>query len=215
MALLEASYTQVNKGKAVKKPKEQEQRALRLQCPLVPTASSCWVPSRGGSCEWFLVFHEECQSALFIMFKHHHVSTANEPKRNDQLSPPTPALLAPLLHLSKLWAPIALPKGGWRESVAVLSAAQLSGTAWLAAQAHCLSASFQVTSINILSHPCQVPGPHVHPQPPLPLGLASFPRNKCFISPIDGYLGIVSPVTHQIEHHAHLTEGVIISSLQR
>jgi len=113
--------------------------------------------------------------------------TANEPKKRDQLFPPSPALLAPLLHLSKLWAPIALPKGGRREEAgAVLSAAQLSGTAQLAAQAHCLSVSFQVTSINILFHPCQVPGPHLHPQPPLPLGLASFPRtNVLFLALMD------------------------------
>lgn len=37
--------------------------------------------------------------------------TANEPKKKYQLSPPTPALLAPLLHLSKLWAPTSLPWG--------------------------------------------------------------------------------------------------------
>lgn len=47
------------------------------------------------------------------------MSTANEPK-SDQLSP-TPALLAPLLHLSKLWAPIALPKEDGEKAGAVLS----------------------------------------------------------------------------------------------
>lgn len=129
-------------------------------------------------------FHEECQSALFIMFKHHHVSTANEPKKSDQLSPPTPALLAPLLHLSKLWAPIALPKGGWREKAgAVLSAAQLSGWQLRLIASPCLFKSQPSTSF---SHPCQVPGPHLHPQPPLPLGLASFPRtNVLFLALMD------------------------------
>ena len=149
-------------------------------------------------------FHEKCQSILFITFKHHHVSAANEPKRAGGLSPPTPTLLAPLLHLSKLWAPIALPKGGQREKAGdVLSAAQLSGTAQLAAQAHCLSMSFQVTSINILFSPLS--GPWAPPPPSAPTSpwIGRLSSNKCFISCIDGYLGIAAPVKHQIEHHAH------------
>lgn len=151
--------------------------------PLLPPAGSLQEEGVMNSF-WF---HEKCQSVLFITFKHHHVSTANEPKKGGGLSPPTPTLLAPLLHLSKLWAPIALPKGGQREKAGdALSAAQLSGTARLAARAHCLSMSFQVTSINILFHPCQVPGPHLHPQPPLPLGLAGFPRtNVLFLALMD------------------------------
>ena len=86
----------------------------------------------------------------------------------------------------------------------MLSAAQLSGTAWLAAQAHCLSVSFQVTSINILFSPLSGPWPPPPPSAPTSPWVGQLSSNKCFISCIDGYLGIAAPVTHQIEHHAHL-----------
>lgn len=151
-------------------------------------------------------FYEKCQPTLFMKIKNHHVLTANKTRKKSTSSL---LQLQHCLHLSKFCVPISLPWGraegedrGHAISAAQPSgAAQLSATAQLKVQVHCLSISFQVTSINILFSPCQVPGLHPHLQPSLDWQLSLY---KCFISRVDGYLGTTAPVIYWIEHHTHL-----------
>lgn len=54
---------------------------------------------------------------------------------------------------------------------------------------------FKSHPLTSFSHPCQVPGPHLHPQPPLPLGLASFPRTNVLFLPLMDILAL-QPLLH-------------------
>ena len=92
-----------------------------------------------------------------------------------------PSLNHPL-HLSELRTPISLPRwraGGRGQPAGVLSAAQLSGTAQLDAQAHCLSSLFTSHPSTPLFHPVRFLAP-TSPHPSPPPGLACLPPTKVF-----------------------------------
>lgn len=137
-------------------------------------------------------FHEKCPSVLFITFKHHHVSTANEPKKKKKwwwgaLSPPTPALLALscTCQSSGHQSPCPREDSGRRQGTCCQPPSCLAQPGWQLRliASPCLFKSHPSTSF---FHPCQVPGPHLHPQPPLPLGLAGFPQtNVLFLALMD------------------------------
>lgn len=183
---------QVNKVQGWgKKPPRTRAEALRLQCPLVPTASSCWVPSRGGVVNGFW-FHRGVPTSYLLCSSIIMCRSPMSQKETTSLSSnsssacPSPAPVKALGTTGPAQRRMEREGRGRAVSRPAVwhSPAGSSGSL--------PSASFQVTSINILSHPCQVPfGPHVHPQPPLPW-VGQLSSNKCFISSIDGYLGIAA-----------------------
>lgn len=140
-----------------------------------------------------MVLVPRCQSALFIVFQASSCSRLPIGKSDQLLSSnsssacPSPCTCQSSGHQSPC------PKGGgWREGRgrAVSRPAVWHSPAGSSGSLPLRIFSSHTSTLTSFSHPCQVPG-YVHPRPPLPLGLASF-IGKCFISPIDGYLGIAA-----------------------
>ena len=114
--------------------------------------------------------------------------TANEPKKKGtssllQLQPCLP--LSCTCQSSGHQSPCPREDGERRQGPCCQPRSCLAQPGWQLRliASPCLFKSHPSTSF---SHPCQVPGPHLHPQPPLPLGLASFPRtNVLFLALMD------------------------------
>ena len=148
-------------------------------------------------------FHEKCQSVLFITFKHHHVSTANEPKKgggalssNSHTACPSPA---PVKALGTNCPAQGRTEGEGRGRAVSRPAV------WHSPAGSSGSLPLHVFSSHIHQHPFSpLSGPWAPPPPSAPTSpwIGRLSSNKCFISCIDGCLGIAAPVTHQIEHRA-------------
>lgn len=159
----------------------------------MPIASSWWFPSKGRS-PWMLLDPWEVPACLIHETERSSCVDCQQAKERHKLS----LLLQHGLSFSCTcqssgW-PALFPGRGLRERARDMpSAAQLSGSAQLEAQAHWLSISFEVTSINSLFSPCHVPGPHLHPQPTL--ALACFPWTKVLFLTLMDILAL-QPLLH-------------------
>ena len=76
----------------------------------------------------------------------------------------------------------------------------------------CLFKSHPSTSF---FHPCQVPVPHLHPQPPLPLGLAGFPRTNVLFLALMDILALQPLLNTRLNTMPILIWGVIVCLSQR
>lgn len=139
-----------------------------------------------------------------------------KPRRQSALSPSAPASLTLPLHLSEPCAPTSLPQQRAEaegRGLAVSGPAVWHGPAGRSGSWPLLC--FHIRTVNTPSSPCQIPCPHLRPQPtpPCPPRWARFPSTKVF------FLALMDVLARQPRHTgdgtpAHGTGGAIIFFVQ-